>query len=54
MLEIDIDIGWLAPFGRNETLKQQIGQGRVNIGDADAITDRGIGSRSPALTQNAF
>ncbi len=54
MLEIDVDVGRLAPFGRDEALEQEVGQRRVDIGDADAIADGGIGGRAAPLAQYAL
>ena len=54
MLEIDIDIGWLASLSAHEPFEQQFGAHRVDGGDAKAVADRRIGRRSPALAQNVF
>ncbi len=54
VLEIDIDVGRLAPLRRDEALEQQVGERRVYIGDADAIADGGIGGRAAALAQYAL
>jgi hypothetical protein len=54
MLEIDVDIGRFAPFRRDETLEEEIGQRRIDLGDADAETDRGIGRRAAPLAQNVL
>ena len=39
MLEIDVDVGRLAPFRGNEALEQQIDARGIDVGDAEAITD---------------
>src|ERR687897_537823 len=46
MLEIDIDVGRFLAFLGNEALEKKIDRGRVDIGDAEAITDGGIGGRA--------
>ena len=53
MLEVDIDVGRLAAFRRDETLKQKIDLGRIDIGDREAIAHGGIRGGTPALTENA-
>ncbi len=54
MLEIDVDIRWLAPFRRDETLEQEIDAAGADIGDAEAIADDGIGRRAAALAQDGL
>jgi hypothetical protein len=53
VLEIDVDVGRLVSLPRDETLEQHFHAGRIDLGDAQAIADRGIGRRSSTLTQNA-
>ena len=52
MLEIDIDIGWLAPFGGDEALEEQARARGVDAGDAQHVAHRRIGRRTPALAKN--
>ena len=54
MLEIDVDVGRLAPLGRDEALEQQIGALGIDLGDAEAEADRGIGRRAAALAKDAL
>src|SRR5205814_3055823 len=54
VFEIDIDVGrFLALFG-DEALEQQIDLRGVYLGDAEAITDDGIGGRSAPLAQDSL
>ena len=53
MLEIDVDIGRLAPVGRDEALEEKAGSLRGDFGDADDIADERIGRRAAPLAQNA-
>ena len=52
MLEIDVDVGRLAPLFGNEALEQQVAGRRVDRGDAEAITDRAVRRRAAALAQD--
>ena len=52
MLEIDVDVGRLAPLGRDETLEQHIDAGGINGGDAKAIAHRAVGGRAAPLAQD--
>src|SRR5690606_18696310 len=54
MLEIDIDIGWLIPLGRNEAPQEQVHfhQDRVDLGYAETEADDGIRRRAPPLAQH--
>ncbi len=54
MLEIDVDVGRLAPLGRDEALEQQVGAVGIDLGHAEAETDRGIGGRTAALAEDAL
>ena len=54
VLEIDVDVGRLAPFGGDETLEQEIDLLGIDLGDAEAITDDGIRRRAASLAKNAF
>src|SRR3546814_5035298 len=52
MLEIDVNIGGLAPFGRDEAFEQQLGAHRVDRGDPENIADRAVRRRAAALAEN--
>src|SRR3546814_3835427 len=52
MLEIDDNIGGLAPFGRDEAFEQQLGAHRVDRGDPEHIADRAVRRRAAALAEN--
>ena len=52
VLEIDVDVGRLAPLRRDEALEQQIGAVGIDLGDAEAEADRGIGRRAAALAED--
>ncbi len=54
MLEIDVDVGRLAPLGRDEALEQQVDAIGIDLGDAEAIADGGIGRRAAPLAQDAL
>jgi hypothetical protein len=49
MLEIDIDVGRLTALRRDEALEEKVDLGRIDRGDAEAITDRGISGRPSPL-----
>ena len=53
MLEIDVDVGRLAPRGADEALEQHIDARRIDRGDAEAIAHRRIGRRAAPLAQDA-
>ena len=52
MFEIDVDVGRLFPFGRDETLEQQVVLGGIDLGDAQTEADCGIGRRAAPLAEN--
>ena len=52
MLEIDVDIRRLVALGRDEALEQQIDLAGIDGSDTEAVADRGVGGRAPALTQD--
>ena len=54
MLEIDVDIGRLAPLGGDEAREEQVVLGRVDRGDAEHVADGGIGGRAAPLAENAL
>ena len=53
VLEVDVDVGRLAPAGRDEALEQQVVLGRVDRGDAEHVADRRVGRRAAALAEDA-
>ncbi len=54
VLEIDVDVGRLAPLRRDEALEQEIGAVGIDLGDAQAEADRRIRRRAAPLAQNAL
>ena len=52
VLEIDVDVGRLAPLRRDEALEQEIGAVGIDLGDAEAEAHRGIGRRAAALAED--
>ncbi len=54
MLEIDVDVGRLAPLGRDEALEQKIGALGIDLGDAEAVADGGVRGGAAALAENAL
>ncbi len=52
VLKVHIDVGRLVALLADETLEQQGGLRRVDLGDAQAVADRRVGGRAPALAQN--
>ena len=54
MLEIDIDVGRLAPFLGYEPLEEQSLAHRIDGSDAEHKAHGGIGRRPSALAQDAF
>ena len=53
MFEVDIDIGGLVAFRRDEAFEQKIVSLRVDLGYAEDETDGGIGGRAAPLGQDA-
>ena len=53
VLEIDIDIGGLAPLPTDEPLEEHARPGRIDRRDPQAVADRRVGSRSPPLAEDA-
>ena len=51
-LDVHVDVGRPVARRRQEALEQQLVGHRIHRGDAEGVTDRGIGRRSPALTQD--
>src|SRR5262249_11832783 len=54
MLEIDIDVGRLAAFFRNETGKQKLGFVWIYLGNAKAVAHGAVGRRASALAKNVI
>ncbi|GBF26178.1 hypothetical protein MnTg02_01215 [bacterium MnTg02] len=54
MFEIHIDIGRFLALRRDEALEQKIDLGWVDIGDAKAIADGGVGGGAAALAENVL
>ena len=54
VLEIDVDVGRLAPLRRDEALEQEVGAVGIDLGDAETEADGGIGRRAAALAQDAL
>jgi hypothetical protein len=54
VLEIHIDVGRLVAAGGDEAFEQQIMLGGIDGGDAEDVTNGGIGRRAPALAENAL
>ena len=52
VLEVDVDVRRLLALLADETLEQQVGAGRIHFGDVQAVADRGVGGRAPALAQD--
>ena len=53
VLEIDVDVGRLLALRRDEALEQQIDLGRIDVGDAEAVADGGVGGRAAPLAEDA-
>ncbi len=54
VLEVDVDVGRLAPLLRKEALEQHVLLGRVDRGDAQAEAHHRIGRRAAPLTEDAL
>jgi hypothetical protein len=54
VLEIDVDVGRLAAIRGDKAFEQEVAIARVDVGDAQAVTDRRIGRRAAALTENVL
>ena len=52
MLEIDVDVGRLLAFLGDEALEEKVDGVGIDVGDAEAVADRGIGSRAAALAED--
>ncbi len=54
MLEIHVDVGRLAALAADEPGKEQSAGDGIDLGDAQAVADHGVGRRTPALAQDAL
>ena len=52
MLEVHINIRWLIPLPRDESLEQQRHLLRGDLGDVQAVAHDRVGSRASALTED--
>ena len=52
VLEVDVDVGRLAPLGREEALEEEVRPRRVDRGDAEAVADRAVGRAPAALAED--
>ena len=52
MLEIDVDVGRLLALLGDEAFEQEVGVGRIDRGDRQAIADRAVGGRAAALAED--
>ena len=52
VLEIDVDVGRLVAFDREEALEQQVAVLGIDRGDAEAVADRRVGRRAAALAED--
>ena len=53
VLEVDIDVGRLVALARDEALEQHRHARGIDLGDAEAITHRGVRRRAAPLTEDA-
>src|SRR5690606_27169485 len=54
VLKVDVDIRRLLAFPGQEAFEQQVGARRVDLGDAQGKTHRGVGRRAAALAENVL
>ena len=52
VLEIDVDVRRFVALAADEPLEQQLKPRGIDLGDAEAVTDRGVGGAAPPLTQD--
>ena len=52
MLKVHVNIRWLIPLPRDESLEQQRDLLRGDLGDVQAVAHDGVGSRASALTED--
>ena len=53
VLEVDVDVGRLAPLLGDEALEQQVVLGRIDRGDAEHVAHGGVRRRAAALAEDA-
>ena len=53
VLEIDVDVGRLVALGGDEALEEEIGALGIDLGDAEAVADGGVGGRAAPLAEDA-
>ena len=53
VLEVDVDVRRLVALGADEALEQEVGTGRIDGGDAEAVADGGVGGRAATLAEDA-
>jgi hypothetical protein len=54
VLEVDVDIGRLVAFLRDEAREQKLALVRIDRRDVEAITDRAVRRRAAALTKDVL
>jgi hypothetical protein len=54
VLEIHIDVGRLAAIRGDKAFEQEVAIARVDVGDAQAVTDRRIGRRAATLAEDVL
>src|SRR3546814_20688514 len=52
VLEIDVDVGRLVALHADEALEQKVDLSRVDGGNAEAVTDYGVGRRTASLAED--
>ena len=52
VLEVDVDVGRLAPLGRDEALEKQVVALRIDRGDAEDVADRRVRRRAAPLAED--
>ena len=54
VLEVDIDVRGFVALAADETLEQQLHARGIDLGDAERVTDCGIGGRAAALAKDVL
>ena len=54
VFKVDIDVGWFVALFGDEALKEHAHARGVDLGDAQAVADCGVGSRATALAEDAL
>ena len=52
VLEVDVDVGRLAPLGAEEALEEQVRARRIDRGDAERVADGAVRRAAAALTED--